>query len=229
MKEERRIEAIALLSGGLDSCVASAWARRRYGLRLLHADYGQRTADRERRAFERIANALGVGPDRCQQVSLDLFRRIGGSSLTDVRRTVETGEPDPSRIPGTYVPFRNTHLLAAAVSWAEVVGARRVVIGCVAQDSSGYPDCRDRYVEAFNRVIAEGSRVGSSLRVEAPLLSLRKGEIVRLGTELGAPLEHSWSCYTGTEVACGVCESCRLRLRGFRDAGLPDPIQYAET
>jgi len=221
-----RLESVVLLSGGLDSCVAAAWAASRYGVRLLHARYDQRTAAREQRAFERIAAALQVPIDRCLQFSVDVLPTVGGSSLTDPRLPVENGEPDPDRIPGTYVPFRNSHLLAAAVSWAEVVGARRIVIGCVEEDSSGYPDCRAGYVEAFNRLIAEGSRAGATLRVEAPLLALRKAEIVRLGLELEAPIEHTWSCYTEDERACGVCESCRLRLRGFQDAGVSDPIPY---
>lgn len=221
------MRAIALVSGGLDSCVAAAWAARRYEAWLLHADYGQRTAAREGRAFVEIAEALGVVPERRLRIDLPVLRVIGGSSLTDPSRPVEEGEPDPSRIPGTYVPFRNTHLLAAAVSWAEVIGAARVVIGCVEEDSSGYPDCRASYVEAFNRLVAEGTRPGSGIVVEAPLIARRKGEIVRLGLELQAPLDRTWSCYTGTEAACGACESCRLRLRGFREAGVEDPIPYA--
>jgi 7-cyano-7-deazaguanine synthase len=219
--------AIVLLSGGLDSCVAATWAARRYEAWLLHADYGQRTAGRERCAFDAIADALGVDHGRRLHVEIPLLKSIGGSSLTDISRPVEAGEPDPGRIPGTYVPFRNTHLLASAVSWAEVVGARRVVIGCVEEDSSGYPDCRASYLEAFGRTAAEGTRPGSGIVVEAPLLALRKGEIVRLGLELEAPLRHTWSCYTGVEAACGICESCRLRLRGFREAGVEDPIPYA--
>jgi 7-cyano-7-deazaguanine synthase len=215
-----------LLSGGLDSCVAASWAARRYEGWLLHADYGQRTAVRERRAFEAIATALAVPPARRLAVEVPLLRQIGGSSLTDVSRPIEQGEADPSRIPGTYVPFRNTHLLASAVSWAEVLGATRIVIGCVEEDSSGYPDCRASYLEAFNRVVAEGTRPGSGIVVEAPLLHLRKGAIVRLGLELGAPLSSSWSCYSGIDRACGRCESCRLRLRGFSEAGLDDPIPY---
>jgi len=226
VSEVRPLRGIVLLSGGLDSCVAAAWAARRYEAWLLHADYGQRTAARERSAFDAIAAALAVPPARRLAVEVPLLRQIGGSSLTDRSRPIEQGEADPSRIPGTYVPFRNTHLLAAAVSWAEVIGATRIVIGCVEEDSSGYPDCRASYLEAFNRVAAEGTRPASGIVVEAPLLHLRKGGIVRLGVELGAPLASSWSCYSGIDRACGVCESCRLRLRGFREAGLEDPIPY---
>lgn len=218
--------AVVLLSGGLDSCVAAAWAGARWQIHTLHVTYGQRTAERERRAATEIARALGVSRDRRLEVSLDGLLRIGGSSLTDHARPVERGEPDPSRIPGTYVPFRNAHLLATAVSWAEVLEARRVVIGCVQQDSSGYPDCRGSFLEAFEAAVREGTRPDTDIRLEAPLLTLRKGAIVSLGIQLGAPLALSWSCYTGSETACGVCESCRLRLRGFREAGAEDPIPY---
>jgi 7-cyano-7-deazaguanine synthase len=222
-----RERGVALVSGGLDSCVAAAWAARRWEAHLLHVDYGQRTAARERRAFEAVAWALGVPEDRRLRVRLDVLRHAGGSSLTDPAREVERGEPDRSRIPGTYVPFRNTHLLAAAVSWAEGIGASRVVIGCVEEDGSGYPDCRASYLQAFQTVVEEGTRPGSGIRIEAPLLAMRKAAIVRLGLELGAPLAHTWSCYTESEAACGTCESCRLRLRGFREAGVDDPIPYA--
>ena len=221
--------AVALLSGGLDSCVTAAWAARRYQLHLLHVDYGQRTADRERRAFGAIAEALEVPPERRLVVELDVLRQVKGSSLTDRDRQVEEGEPDTGRIPGTYVPFRNAHLLAAAVSWAEVLGARQVVIGCVEEDASGYPDCRGVFLAAFAGGVGEGTRPDSAIALEAPLLHKRKAEIVRLGVELGAPLEHTWSCYTGKERACGRCESCRLRLRGFREAGVDDPILYEEA
>jgi 7-cyano-7-deazaguanine synthase len=227
MTMDERMGAVALVSGGLDSCVAATWAARRYDLRLLHASYGQRTAARERRAFDAIADALSITADRRMQVTVEVLDRVGGSSLTDMALPVEQADPDPARIPGTYVPFRNTHLLAAAVTWAEVVGARRVVIGCVEQDSSGYPDCRRDYVEAFNRLVERGTRPGAGIQVEAPLVELGKAEVVRMGLKLGAPLEHTWSCYTGTRLACGTCESCRLRLKGFREAGATDPIPYA--
>jgi 7-cyano-7-deazaguanine synthase len=207
--------------------VASAWAAGRYELWLLHADYGQRTAERERTSFEAIAAALQVSEERRLQIQVPVLQQVGGSSLTDRSRAVETGEPDPNRVPGTYVPFRNTHLLAAAVSWAEVLGARRIVLGCMEQDASGYPDCRAVYLEAFNRLVEQGARPGSGIRVEAPLMELDKAGVVRLGLDLQAPLQHTWSCYTEEQRACGRCESCRLRLRGFQAAGAQDPIAYA--
>ncbi len=219
--------SVVLLSGGLDSCVAASWAAQRDQVWLLHADYGQRTAGRERQAFDAIADALGVPPERRMQVEVPVLRQVGGSSLTDTALPVEQGEPDPTRIPGTYVPFRNTHLLAAAVSWAEVVVARRIILGCMEQDSSGYPDCRADYLEAFNHVVERGTRPGSGIQVEAPLMELDKEGVVRMGLELGAPLQYTWSCYTGERLACGRCESCRLRLRGFAAAGAVDPIPYA--
>ena len=218
--------AVALLSGGLDSCVAAAWAACRYELWLLHADYGQRTARREGAAFHAIADALHVGRERRLQIQIPVLKQVGGSSLTDAARAVETGEPDPGRVPGTYVPFRNTHLLAAAVSWAEVLGAVRVVLGCMEQDAGGYPDCRAGYIEAFNRLVEQGTRPASGIQVEAPLMELDKAGVVRLGLQLQAPLQHTWSCYTEERRACGVCESCRLRLRGFQAADAPDPIRY---
>ena len=173
--------------------------------------------------------------DDLMELQTDLFRRIGGSALTDPAISVpasvqgaldDNAHRTGSEVPVTYVPFRNAHFLAAAVSWAEVLGANTVLIGAVEQDSSGYPDCRPAYYDAFNALIAAGTR-DSTIRVETPLIRMRKHEIVRLGVELGAPLHVSWSCYTGKEEACGVCESCALRLQAFRDAGVPDPIPYA--
>ena len=228
-----RAKAIVLLSGGMDSCVCTAIAREEHGaenVALLHASYGQRTQKRERRAFDEIADFYGIS-DRLT-VNLDHFRAIGGSALTDQRIAVplnELGVPGPgaSEIPVTYVPFRNAHFLAAAVSWAEVLGAASVYIGAVEPDSSGYPDCRPAYYEAFNDVVRTGTKQGR-IRIVTPIIALRKVEIVRLGLELGAPFDLTWSCYTRQDQACGVCDSCGLRLRAFREAGVPDPIPYME-
>jgi 7-cyano-7-deazaguanine synthase len=217
--------AVVLLSGGMDSCVAAAIARQQEDLALLHVGYGQRTEDRERRAFRDIAGHWGV--TRTLETRLDPLRDIGGSALTDPARDAIDARVPGSSIPDTYVPFRNTHLLAIAVSWAEVLGARHVVIGAVEEDSSGYPDCRASYYEAFNRLIREGTRPESRIEVITPVIRMSKADIVRAGVRLQAPLHLTWSCYTETTIACGRCESCRLRRRGFAEAGVEDPVPCA--
>jgi len=216
---------VVLLSGGMDSCVAATMARQHDDLALLHVSYGQRTEDRERRAFRDIARHWNV--TRTLETRIEPLRAIGGSALTDPARNAIDARRAGSSIPDTYVPFRNTHLLATAVSWAEVLGARRVVIGAVEEDSSGYPDCRASYYEAFNRLVREGTRPETRIEVAAPVLHLSKADIVRTGVRLQAPLHLTWSCYTESAIACGRCESCRLRLRGFAEAGVPDPLPYA--
>ena len=219
--------AVVLLSGGMDSCVTAAIARLTCDLALMHVSYGQRTEGRERRAFFDIARHYGV--DRTLLARLDHLKVIGGSALTDASRDAVSARRPDSSIPDTYVPFRNTHLLAMAVSWAEVIGARRVYIGAVQEDSSGYPDCREVYYEAFNRLLRVGTRPETLIEVVTPLIHTSKEQIVREGLRLGAPLHLTWSCYTEQEVACGHCESCLLRLKGFRAAGAPDPIPYRAT
>jgi len=218
---------VVLLSGGMDSCVTTALANQTHRLALLHASYGQRTEARELQAFEEIADFYGA--EHRLVVRFDAFRQIGGSALTDAGIAVpENGAaltPGAS-IPSTYVPFRNAHFLSAAVSWAEVIGATAIFIGAVAEDSSGYPDCRESYYRAFQEVIREGTRPQTAIRIETPVIGMRKSEIVRKGTELGAPLERTWSCYQFEEEACGACDSCRLRLNAFAEAGLQDPIAY---
>lgn len=220
-----RERAVALVSGGMDSCVAAAVAARDRETAFLHVSYGQRTEARERRAFDALADHYGAGLRLA--VRLEALSAIGGSCLTDARIPVPEADLGRTGVPVSYVPFRNTHLLAAAVSWAEVIGATAVVIGAVEEDSSGYPDCRRLYFDAFNRLVEAGTRPGARLRVETPLIGLRKSEIVRLGARLGVPFHLTWSCYHAEEVACGNCDSCALRLRGFAEAGLPDPIPYA--
>ena len=223
-----RPRAVLCLSGGMDSCVCAALAARDYEVYALHFSYGQRTEGRELRSATEIARLTGA--KELLPLKMDLFRRIGGSALTDAGIAVPEAPAEEaaigSEIPVTYVPFRNAHFLSAAVSWAEVVGAKRIFIGAVEQDSSGYPDCRPAYYVAFNELIRQGTKAGD-IRVETPLIHMRKSEIVRLGVELGAPFHVSWSCYSGEDEACGVCESCVLRLRAFREAGVPDPIRYA--
>jgi 7-cyano-7-deazaguanine synthase len=216
--------SVVLLSGGMDSCVCAALAARDSDAAALHISYGQRTAERERWAFERICDHLGI--KRRMAIRNDALGLIGGSALTDEDIAVpEAGEHIGADIPVTYVPFRNAHFLSAAVSWAEVLGAENIYIGAVEQDSSGYPDCRLEYYQAFNAVIKAGTREGR-IQVVTPLIALRKVEIVRLGLELGAPFDLTWSCYSREDNACGVCESCVLRQRAFAEADTHDPIPY---
>jgi 7-cyano-7-deazaguanine synthase len=230
MADQRK--AIVLLSGGMDSCVCTAIARERHGERnvaLVHAGYGQRTQQRERRAFEEIADYYEV-KDRLV-VQLDHFRAIGGSALTDQRIAVPENElgaavTSEAEIPVTYVPFRNAHFLSVAVSWAEAMGAGAIYIGAVAEDSSGYPDCRPEYYRVFQDLIRVGTRPETQIEIITPVIRMKKSEIIRRGLELGAPLQLTWSCYQGEEAACGTCDSCLLRLRAFAEAGVEDPIAY---
>ena len=221
-------KAVVLLSGGMDSCVTAAIARETHDLALMHASYGQRTARRERQAFDEIADFYGVR--RRLVVALDHFAQIGGSALTDSHIAVPEGPPaaavSGNEIPPTYVPFRNAHFLAVAVSWAEVIGATAVYIGAVAEDSSGYPDCRPEYYRVFQQLVREGTRPETQIEIVTPVIGMRKWEIVKRGMQLGAPLDRTWSCYQFEEEACGVCDSCRLRLRAFAEAGTGDPIAY---
>jgi 7-cyano-7-deazaguanine synthase len=224
--------AVVLLSGGMDSCVCAALAARDYDAAALHIDYGQRTEARERQAFQGICDRLDIR-DRLL-IRNPVFAAIGGSALTDNTIAVPQAAtefhgsaPDQrgSPIPVTYVPFRNAHFLAAAVSWAEVLGAEEIMIGAVEQDSSGYPDCRPEFYRAYNEAIRAGTKEGR-IEVITPLIGRRKAEIVTLGLELGAPLDLTWSCYSREDRACGVCESCVLRMRAFAAAGAQDPIPY---
>ena len=227
-KRMQRPRAVLCLSGGMDSCVCAALAAKDYDVYALHFSYGQRTEAREFASARQIAELTGA--EGWMHLRIELFRQIGGSALTDASIDVPRAAADDSQIgaeiPVTYVPFRNAHFLSAAVSWAEVLGARTIFIGAVEQDSSGYPDCRPAYYEAFNRLIETGTRDGD-IRVETPLIHLRKSEIVRLGVELSAPFHVSWSCYSAEQEACGICESCALRLRAFREAAKADPVPYA--
>ncbi len=218
--------AVVCLSGGMDSAVCAALAARDYEAYATHFSYGQRTERRELESSRAVAEALGFA--RFLPLKIDIFRQIGGSALTDASIAVpEAPESEPigNFIPVTYVPFRNAHFLSAAVSWAEVLGAKKVFIGAVEQDSSGYPDCRPAYYDAFQQLICAGTREGD-IEVVTPLIHMRKSEIVQLALELSAPLHLTWSCYSGEEEACGVCDSCALRLRAFAQAGVDDPIPY---
>lgn len=224
-----RQKAVVLLSGGMDSCVTAAIARESYELALLHASYGQRTANRERESFEAIADHYRVHERLV--VALDYFPNIGGSALTDDRISVPERDSAAAvhrqtSIPITYVPFRNAHFLSIAVSWAEVIGATKIFIGAVAEDSSGYPDCRPEYYEAFQKVIRAGTKPETKIEIATPVIAIRKSEIVRKGLELSAPLHLTWSCYQSNDEACGTCDSCLLRLQAFAEAHAPDRIAY---
>jgi 7-cyano-7-deazaguanine synthase len=227
MNDTIQSKAVVVLSGGMDSCVCAALAVRDFGVSnvaALHVSYGQRTEAREQRAFQDICDRLGI--KQRLMVRNQALGQIGGSALTDSSFAVPVAGQEIGReIPITYVPFRNAHFLSVAVSWAEVIGAEKIYIGAVQQDSSGYPDCRPEYYEAFNSVIRAGTKEGK-IGIVTPLIAMRKAEIVALGLQLGAPFELTWSCYSGQTKACGVCESCILRLRAFKAVGIPDPIPY---
>ena len=220
--------AVVSLSGGLDSCVAAAMARAGgFELALLHADYGQLTEQRERRAFDAIADHYAVPPHRRLVISFENLRQIGGSALTDPSIPLPEGDLHREGVPVSYVPFRNAHLLATAVSWAEVLRTGHIFVGFVEEDGSGYPDCRESFLRSFEETANLGTKPETRLKLHAPLIHLSKAQIVAEGLKLGAPLELSWSCYQGEQEACGRCDSCLLRLRGFQQAGRPDPIPYA--
>ena len=221
--EKRR--SVVLLSGGMDSCVCAAIAARDTDAAAMHISYGQRTEQRERWAFERICDRLGI--HRRLALRNDALSMIGGSALTDSNIDVPEAKAEigEGEIPITYVPFRNAHFLSAAVSWAEVLDATRIYIGAVEPDSSGYPDCRPAYYKAFNEVIRTGTRDGK-ISITTPLIGMRKIDIVRMGLEMGAPFDLTWSCYSREDKACGVCESCVLRMRAFDEAGAADPLPY---
>lgn len=217
--------AIVLASGGLDSCVTTAIAAQDYRMGMLHVAYGQRTERRELEAFNALADFYRA--ETRMVCRLEHLKQIGGSSLTDASIPVPEANLDREGIPASYVPFRNAHFLSIAVSWGEVLGAQKIFIGAVEEDSSGYPDCRPEYYDAFNRVIRAGTKPETRLEIVTPVIHMRKSEIIRRGIELRAPLHLTWSCYQAEERACGVCDSCALRLRAFEEAGVEDSIQYA--
>ena len=218
--------AVCLVSGGMDSCVTAAIAHEENDeLAFLHVSYGQRTEQREHRAFNEIADFYQV--NHRLSISIEHLSKIGGSSLTDPQIPVTPANLASRQIPTSYVPFRNAHLLAIATSWSEVIHAQRIYIGAVAEDSSGYPDCRPEYYTAFQEVIDWGTKPETSIEIRTPLIHMKKSEIVLRGQELGAPLDLTWSCYRDSSLACGECDSCALRLRAFREAGIDDPIPYA--
>lgn len=220
----KRDLAVVLVSGGMDSCVSAAIAAQNYELAFLHLNYGQKTEKRELKAFNDIADYFSVV--KRLVVDARFFNEIGGSSLTDSSIAVSIADLESKEVPSSYVPFRNANILSVATSYAEVIGASKIFIGAVEEDSSGYPDCRQEFFDAFNKVIREGTKPDTTITIETPLINLKKSEIIIKGIELNAPLNLSWSCYQNEEKACGVCDSCALRLRGFKQAGRLDPISY---
>jgi 7-cyano-7-deazaguanine synthase len=216
--------AVVALSGGMDSCVTAAIANEKYQLAFAHINYGQRTENREFKAFNDIADFYEVK----ERLVIDFthFSKIGGSSLTDKTISVSKADLKNKAIPSSYVPFRNANILSACVSWAEVLNAKAIFIGAVYEDSSGYPDCRPEFFSAFEKVVELGTKPETKIKIETPVIHLSKAEIVTKGFELNAPLNLTWSCYQNEDVACGVCDSCALRLRGFQQAGFIDPIKY---
>lgn len=218
--------AIILVSGGMDSCVTTAIAKNENSaLAFLHISYGQRTERRERQAFNDIADFYSI--ENRLDISIEYLTKIGGSSLTDKQIEVSEANLESTEIPTSYVPFRNANMLSIATSWAEVLGANSIYIGAVAEDSSGYPDCRPEFYEAFEKTIEAGTKPDTHLKIKTPIIQLSKAEIVKKGLELKAPLHLSWSCYRSEDLACGTCDSCALRLRGFAQAGEKDLIPYS--
>ncbi|NOT79887.1 MAG: 7-cyano-7-deazaguanine synthase QueC [Bacteriovoracaceae bacterium] len=226
MKTKKQDLAVCLVSGGMDSLVCAAIANAEYeNLAFLHLNYGQKTEERELLSFKKIAEFYHVPLSLQKIIDVSFLKQIGGSSLTDDKIDVKKYKGDSDEIPDSYVPFRNTHIISMAVSWAEVIGAKKIFIGAVYEDSSGYPDCRPSYYKAINNLIKEGTKDGD-IEVITPVIFLKKDEIVKKALELKAPLEYSWSCYEKNDKACGICDSCALRLRGFQKAGVIDPIEY---
>lgn len=221
--------AVVLVSGGMDSALTAAIANLKYNMAFLHVNYGQRTEKRELKAFNEIARYYDVKKKLI--VDIGYLKDIGGSALTDKKISVKKAnlKKKPKEIPQTYVPFRNANILSIAVSWAEILKAHKIFIGAVEEDSSGYPDCRKGFFSAFNKMITEGTKPGSGIKIETPLINLSKEEIVKRSVKLRSPLHLTWSCYTNEKIACGECESCALRLRGFELAGIKDPIPYKKV
>ncbi|MFZ1322907.1 MAG: 7-cyano-7-deazaguanine synthase QueC [Ignavibacteria bacterium] len=217
-------DAVVLVSGGMDSALTAAIAGLKYNLNFLHVNYGQKTQRRELKAFNDVSDYFKVKNRLIADISY--LKSIGGSSLTDIKLKIDKADLKNRNIPTSYVPFRNANILSIAVSWAEVIKASRIFIGAVEDDSSGYPDCRKDFFEAFNKMISKGSKAGSKIKVVTPIINLTKKEIVEKSIRLESPLHLTWSCYKENKISCGECDSCALRLRGFQSAGIKDPLNY---
>ncbi|TAN63765.1 7-cyano-7-deazaguanine synthase QueC [bacterium] len=218
------IDSVVLVSGGLDSAVTAGVAVNAGSAAFLHVNYGQRTQGRELSAFTAVADYYGIKKRLIADIAY--LNEIGGSALTDKKIDVPKGDVSRTDIPITYVPFRNAHLLCIAVSWAEVLGAKDIYIGAVEEDFSGYPDCRREFFDAFEKTATLGTKPGSGIKIITPLIKMRKSDIVKKGVALKTPFHLTWSCYKDQDIACGSCDSCLLRLRGFKEAGVPDPLTY---
>lgn len=218
--------AVVAVSGGLDSCVTTAIASKEFNLALVHINYGQRTESKELDSFHKIADHFEV--DKKLVIDFAHFQKIGGSSLTDRTISIEKANLDNTNVPSSYVPFRNANILSACVSWAEIINAKAIFIGAVHEDSSGYPDCRPGFFKSFEETVNLGTKPDTNIKIETPIIDLNKNEIIKLGLELKAPIQLTWSCYSNENEACGVCDSCALRLRGFQSLNVVDPIPYKE-
>lgn len=216
--------AVVAVSGGMDSCVTAAIANQKYRLALIHINYGQRTEARELKAFHDVADFYNA--EKKLVMDFGHFKKIGGSSLTDKNIDVAKANLSSKKIPSSYVPFRNANILSACVSWAEVIGANAVFIGAVYEDASGYPDCRPKFFQSFEKMVDLGTKPKTKIKIETPIIHFSKSEIVKKGIELKAPLHLTWSCYQNEDEACGICDSCAFRLRGFQHAGIEDLILY---
>jgi 7-cyano-7-deazaguanine synthase len=219
------MKAVCLLSGGMDSSTLAYVAKSRgYDILALHLNYGQRTERKELACARKIAELLNA--KEFIEIYLDYFVKFGASSLTDKKIAVETYDSRRVHMPNTYVPFRNANLLSIATSFAEARAADAIFIGVQSLDYSGYPDCRPKFIEAFQKVIDLGTKNATKIMLFSPFISMTKADILKEGLKLGVPYEHTWSCYRNEEKACGTCGSCHFRKEAFAVIGWQDPIKY---
>ena len=216
-------KAVVILSGGMDSTTALFIAKEEYSIIPLHFNYGQRTEKKELESFSEICDYLQL--ENRYVIDLPFFKQIGANALVDVNLDVPTDGIKPG-VPITYVPFRNGIFLSIAASVAEKEGAEAIFIGVVEEDSSGYPDCTEKFIEHMKNAINSGTKPETHIDIKTPLIHLKKEDIVKKAIEVKVPLELTWSCYKNENKACGVCDSCRLRLKGFKKVGINDPIDY---